>query len=174
MAKELLLRKLSTSHNPLCTSYRVDQPSYRFTLDTCDEGVDATIKDGNGTIIASVEQGSPAIVSRSGLYNVCINGRGAGALYVEWTSDTYVDQQCCNEVRKEFEQLLDDAIAEVESKIPSATVNVRSGENTEVTKSGNTFTVNATDTITTLEAGNGISLTREGYKYISIPTELPC
>lgn len=83
MAKEQLLRKRQRDLDRVCTTFRVDQPSYRFTLETCDE-LTGIILDSKGNRVATFDAENSAVVSKVATYNVCIEGEGTGTAYTEW------------------------------------------------------------------------------------------
>lgn len=100
MAQEIVLRKTSRSGNKVCKTYSITQPSYRFTLETCDN-IEATIKDNKGLTVSILSLNAPtALVTKKGNYNICIEGDGVGTLYAEWTSaGTGLPADCCDELR---------------------------------------------------------------------------
>lgn len=111
MAKEQLLRKRQRDLDRVCTTFRVDQPSYRFTLETCDN-LTGIILDSKGNRVAVFDAENSAVVSKVATYNVCIEGEGTGVAYTEWLESG--DTACCDELRQkitELETLLNNIIS---------------------------------------------------------------
>lgn len=105
MAQEIVLRKRSRDGNKVCTTYGISEPSYRFTLETCDD-IEATIKDSRGLTVTILSLNAPtAVVSKKGNYNICIEGVGIGTLYAEWTSSGSGGEDCCDELRQRDTEL---------------------------------------------------------------------
>lgn len=162
MPQEIVLRKRERDGNKVCTTYDISEPSYKFTLDTCDN-IKATIKNTSGFVVAILTLNAPTtIVSKKGNYNICIEGVGIGTLYAEWTqSGSGGGEDCCDELRTQ--------IINVTNRLNNQ--NITGGTGISVTRSGDNYTITNTapaggsqdkNTVTTLVPGNGVSITDSG------------
>lgn len=105
MAQEIVIRKRSRDRNQVCDTFRIAEPSYVFTLETCDE-IEGVIKDSKGLIVAVLTVNAPTtIVSKKGNYNICLNGEGVGTIYAEWKQGGGGGEECCEELRQKDAEL---------------------------------------------------------------------
>ena len=169
MPQEIVLRKRERDGDKVCTTYGISEPSYKFTLDTCDN-IEATIKNTSGLTISTLTLNAPTtVVSKKGNYNICIEGVGIGTLYAEWTqSGSGGGEDCCDELRQKDTEL-QQQITNVTNRLNNQ--NITGGTGISVTKYGDSYTITNTapaggsqdkDTVTTLVPGDGVSITDSG------------
>lgn len=169
MAMETVLRKRNRDGNKVCTVYGIPEPSYKFTLETCDD-IEATIKDSKGLTVTILTPNAPtATISKKGNYNICIEGVGVGTVYAEYTSSSGGTTDCCDELR-EKDTDLQNQINNLRSRI----VNLESqiGDNccSELRNEINSLKTRVTNLENRLNnmnitGGTGISVTKNGDSY---------
>lgn len=169
MAMETVLRKRNRDGNKVCTVYGIPEPSYKITLETCDD-IEATIKDSKGlTVTILTPNASTATISKKGNYNICIEGVGVGTVYAEYTSSPGGTTDCCDELREKDTDLqnqinnLRSRIVELESQIGD---NCCSELRTEINslKARVTNLENRLNNMN-ITGGTGISVTKNGDSY---------
>lgn len=105
--RNLVLRKRSRDRDFVCTTYFVPEEAYVFTLEGCDEKIEAIFRNAKGDPVAVLSPGESVSITRRGKYLICLEGRNAlGSLWVEWvvpgstgggTGGT--GENCCDELR---------------------------------------------------------------------------
>ena len=169
MAMETVLRKRNRDGNKVCTVYGIPEPSYKFTLETCDD-IEATIKDSKGLTVTILTPNAPtATISKKGNYNICIEGVGVGTVYAEYTSSSGGTTDCCDELR-EKDTDLQNQINNLRSRIVKLESQIGDNCCSELRNEINSLKTRVTNLENRLNnmnitGGTGISVTKNGDSY---------
>ncbi len=195
--RDIVVRKRALDQDFVCSTFFVPEGNYRFTLEGCNEYAEGIIRNAKGDVVAILKGGESVDIARRGKYLICIQGRNAvGTIWTEWIVPPATDNKeyCCDELRA-TDEVLRAQIEGVKDKIKNIQeVVVEAGVNVTVTQEGNTYTVNAVDTIpdvdkayvdakiaaiedkdtiTTVSAGDNVTVTQTGndYKISAVDTK---
>lgn len=107
--RNLVLRKRSRDRDFVCTTYFVPEETYRFTLEGCDEKIEAIFRNAKGDPVAVLTPGESVDIVRRGKYLICLEGRNAlGSLWVEWIvpgSTGGGDPACCEDLQQQINNI---------------------------------------------------------------------